>query len=132
MIAVILFSDLKLVYVNIQDPSLESRLRVQEQNYVPRDEMFGGLKRSDFKGFILKAVLNGIVPAIRAYVGPTPGEFDSFDDIMGLYKSCLKLPNIPGFEELKKHFPVQLIRDLLPVGGKYIFRLPVPQIIKGI
>ena len=112
------------------DPNSESRLSLLEQIYVPRDERFGHLKMADFLGYSIKAITQGIVPAIRTYVDLTPGEFDSFQDIINLYEGGIKLPSIPALDELRKNFPLQLVKDLLPVGGDYILKLPIPQIIK--
>ncbi|XP_062214879.1 putative linoleate 9S-lipoxygenase 3 [Phragmites australis] len=112
------------------DPSSESRLSLLEQIYVPRDERFGHLKMSDFLGYSIKAITQGIVPAVRTYVDTTPGEFDSFQDIINLYEGGLKLPNIPALEEMRRLFPLQLVKDLLPAGGDYLLKLPIPQIIK--
>ncbi|KAG8062223.1 hypothetical protein GUJ93_ZPchr0003g18050 [Zizania palustris] len=112
------------------DASSESRLSPLEQIYVPRDERFGHLKMADFLGYSIRAITEGIVPAIRTYVDLTPGEFDSFQDILNLYEGCLKLPNIPALKEIRKRFPLQLVKSLLPTGGDYILKLPIPQIIK--
>ena len=114
------------------DPRYETRLLpVVETNYVPRDEVFGHLKMSDFLGYTIKALVDGIIPAIRTYVDLTPGEFDSFKDVLKLYEGGIKLPNIPALEEMRKRFPLQMVKDLIPMGGDYILKLPKPQIIKG-
>ncbi|KAM0880331.1 hypothetical protein ACQ4PT_033647 [Festuca glaucescens] len=115
---------------NSNDPSLESRLSLLDQIYVPRDEKFGHLKMSDFLGYSIKAITQGIVPAVRTYVDTTPGEFDSFQDIINLYEGGIKLPKIAALEEMQKHFPLQLIKDLIPVGGDSLLKLPLPHIIK--
>ena len=98
---------------------------------MPKDELFGHLKMQDFLGYSIKALVDGIVPAIRTYVDLSPGEFDSFADILKLYEGGIKLPNIPALEEMRKQFPLQLVKDLIPMGGDYILKLPKPQIIKG-
>ncbi|CAO2182073.1 unnamed protein product [Urochloa humidicola] len=113
------------------DPSCESRLTLVEGDiYVPRDERFGHIKKSDFYGYAIKALVNAVVPAIRTYVDLSPGEFDSFKDIIRLYEGGIKLPEIPALEEMRKQFPLQLVKDVLPVGGDYLLKLPVPKIIK--
>ncbi|CAN6287140.1 unnamed protein product [Urochloa humidicola] len=112
------------------DPNSESRLSLVEQIYVPRDERFGHLKMSDFLGYSIKAIAQGIVPAVRTYVDTTPGEFDSFQDILDLYEGGIKLPKIQALEDMRKLFPLQLVKDLLPAGGDYLLKLPIPQIIK--
>ncbi|VAI21640.1 unnamed protein product [Triticum turgidum subsp. durum] len=95
------------------------------------DELFGHLKQSDFLGYTLKALVDGIIPAIRTYVDLSPGEFDSFADILKLYEGGIKLPNIPALEEVRKRFPLQLVKDLIPMGGDFLLKLPKPQIIKA-
>ena len=113
------------------DPDRESRLLPLVQNtYVPRDELFGHLKKSDFLGYSLKALVEGIIPAIRTYVDLSPGEFDSFADILKLYEGGIKLPSIPALEEVRKRFPLQLVKDLIPMGGDYLLKPPKPQVIK--
>ncbi|BAF13126.1 linoleate 9S-lipoxygenase 2 [Oryza sativa Japonica Group] len=112
------------------DPTAESRLSLLENIYVPRDERFGHLKMADFLGYSIKALVDGIVPAIRTYVDLTPGEFDSFKDILKLYEGGLKLPSIPALEELRKRFPLQLVKDLIPAGGDYLLKLPMPHVIR--
>ncbi|VAI36447.1 unnamed protein product [Triticum turgidum subsp. durum] len=85
---------------------------------------------SDFLGYSLKALVDGIIPAIRTYVDLSPGEFDSFADILKLYEGGIKLPNIPALEEMRKRFPLELVKDLIPMGGDYLLKLPKPQVIK--
>jgi linoleate 9S-lipoxygenase len=116
----------------LADPRYETRLLpVVETNYVPRDEVFGHLKMADFYSYTIKALVDGIVPAIRTYVDLSPGEFDSFEDVIKLYEGGIKLPNIPALEDMRKRFPLELIKGLVPIGGDYILKLPKPQIIKG-
>ncbi|KAF8664094.1 hypothetical protein HU200_055005 [Digitaria exilis] len=113
------------------DPNAESRLGLLDGDiYVPRDERFGHIKKSDFFGYAIKAVVSAVVPAIRTYVDLSPGEFDSFQDIFKLYEGGIKLPKIQALEDLRKQFPLQLVKDILPVGGDYLLKLPMPQITK--
>ncbi|CAO2167342.1 unnamed protein product [Urochloa humidicola] len=114
------------------DPSCESRLMLLDPRdiYVPRDERFGHIKKSDFYGYTIKALVNAVVPGIRTYVDITPGEYDSFKDVLKVYQGGIKLPKIPGLEEIRKQLPLHLIKDLLPVGGDFLLKHPMPQIIK--
>ncbi|KAF8664091.1 hypothetical protein HU200_055002 [Digitaria exilis] len=113
------------------DPSCESTVTLLEDMYVPRDERFGQIKKSDFYGFTIKASLNAVVPGISTFVDCTPGEYDSFKDVLKVYEGGIKLPKVQILEELRKQFPLQLIKDLLPVGGDYLLKHPKPQIIKA-
>lgn len=108
------------------DPSCESTLTplVDGDIYVPRDEVFGQIKKTDFYGFVIKSFGTSILDI-------SPGEFDSFNDIIRLYEGGIKLPKIQALEELRKHIPLHLLRDILPAGGDYLLKHPVPQIIKG-
>jgi linoleate 9S-lipoxygenase len=105
---------------------------VVEHIYVPRDEVFGHLKMTDFYGYTIKALVDGIIPAIRTYVDPFPDEFNSFQDVVMLYEGGIQLPDIPALDEMRNLFPLQLVKDLIPMGDDYILKLPKPQIIKGI
>jgi linoleate 9S-lipoxygenase len=121
-----------LFLLNIfSDPNTESRLPLLDLNiYVPRDERFGHLKMSDFLGYSLKAIVEGVLPIIRTYVDTTPKEFDSFQDIMELYEGGLKVANASALAEIKKRVPFELIKSLLPVAGDQVLKLPLPHVIK--
>jgi linoleate 9S-lipoxygenase len=118
----------------LSDPDAERRLTLLDQDvYVPRDERFGHVKQSDFLGYSIKALADAILPAIQTYVDLTPGEFDSFEDVLKLYEGGIKLPNIPALEEFRKQFPFQLVKDLMPSfsgSGDVLLKLPMPKIIK--
>jgi linoleate 9S-lipoxygenase len=116
------------------DPTRESRpTLVNGDVYVPRDERFGHIKKSDFYAYAIKALVTAVVPAIkRLSEGDLRGvEFDSFKDITRLYEGGIQLPKIPALEELRKLFPLQLVKSVLPVGGDYLLKHPMPQLIKG-
>jgi linoleate 9S-lipoxygenase len=114
----------------LTDPSSESRLTLVDGDvYVPRDERFGHIKNSDFYGYTIKAFADGLVPILQGYFLGL--EFNSFKDILQLYEGGIKLPDIPALEEFRKQFPLQMVKDLMPAGGDYVLKLPMPQIIKG-
>ncbi|KAG8097882.1 hypothetical protein GUJ93_ZPchr0013g34242 [Zizania palustris] len=114
------------------DKKSESRLPLLDLNiYVPRDERFGHLKMADFLGFSLKTIIEGVLPTIRTYVDTTPGEFDSFEDIMKLYEGGLKVTDESALAELKKKIPFDLIKSLLPVAGDHVLKMPLPHVIRN-
>ncbi|RCV41339.1 hypothetical protein SETIT_9G127600v2 [Setaria italica] len=115
------------------DPNSESRLFLLNLNiYVPRDERFGHLKMSDFLGYSLKAVIEAVVPAIEAYTDDTRNEFDSFEDILGLYELGPEAPNNPLMAEIRKRIPSELLRSMLPVGAHDDpLKMPLPNVIQS-
>ncbi|CAM0875295.1 unnamed protein product [Alopecurus aequalis] len=119
-----------------KDPKAESRIplilvKKAIEIYVPRDERFGHLKLSDFLGYSLKAITEGILPIIRTYIDTTPKEFDSFQDIYNLYDGLLQVPHSPQLEDIKKKIPFEFIKSILPVAGDDFLNLPLPQVIKS-
>jgi linoleate 9S-lipoxygenase len=115
------------------DPNSESRLFVLNLNiYVPRDERFGHLKMSDFLGYSLKAVIEAVLPTIGTFIDDTPKEFDSFEEILGLYELGPEAPNHPVIAEIRKKIPSQFLRSILPNGSHdHPLKMPLPSIIKS-
>ena len=115
------------------DPNSESRLFLLNLNiYVPRDERFGHLKFSDFLGYSLKAVIEAVLPTIGTFIDDTPKEFDSFEDILGLYELGPEAPNHPVVAEIRKKIPSQLLRNIMPNGSHdHPLKMPLPNIIKS-
>ncbi|WVZ60190.1 hypothetical protein U9M48_010243 [Paspalum notatum var. saurae] len=114
------------------DPNSESRLFLLNLNiYVPRDERFGHLKMSDFLGYSLKAIIEAVVPTLRTFIDDTPKEFDSFEDILGLYEHDPEAPNSPLVAEFRKKVP-EFLKSLLPDGSHDDpLKMPLPDIIKS-
>ncbi|XP_062214878.1 probable linoleate 9S-lipoxygenase 4 [Phragmites australis] len=117
----------------VTDKNSESRLFLLNLNiYVPRDERFGHLKMSDFLGYSLKAIIEAVLPTIGTFIDDTPKEFDSFEDILGLYELGPEAPNNPVIEEIRKKIPSEFLRSLLPNGSHdHPLKMPLPNIIKS-
>uniref|UniRef100_A0A0A8Z4X3 Lipoxygenase n=1 Tax=Arundo donax TaxID=35708 RepID=A0A0A8Z4X3_ARUDO len=115
------------------DPNSECRLNQLDLNiYVPRDERFGHLKMSDFLGYALKTIIEAVVPTIRTFIDTTPKEFDSFDDILGLYELGREAPNNPFIAEVRKKIPIEFLRSVLPDGAHdHPLKMPLPNVIKS-
>ncbi|XP_066371270.1 probable linoleate 9S-lipoxygenase 4 [Miscanthus floridulus] len=115
-----------------KDPNSESRLFLLNLNiYVPRDERFGHLKMSDFLGYSLKAIIEAILPTL-GIIDDTPKEFDSFEDILGLYELGPEAPNNPLIAEVRKRIPSEFLRSILPNGSHdHPLKMPLPNIIKS-
>ncbi|CAN6287139.1 unnamed protein product [Urochloa humidicola] len=115
------------------DPNSESRLFLLDLNiYVPRDERFGHLKMSDFLGYSLKAIVEAVIPTLKTFIDDTPKEFDSFEDILGLYERGPEAPNNPIIAEIRKKIHSQILKSILPNGSHdHLLKMPLPDIIKS-
>uniref|UniRef100_A0A804P8X1 Lipoxygenase n=1 Tax=Zea mays TaxID=4577 RepID=A0A804P8X1_MAIZE len=116
-----------------KDPNSESRLFLLNLNiYVPRDERFGHLKMSDFLGYSLKTIIEAVLPTLGTFVDDTPKEFDSFEDILGLYELGPEAPNNPLIAEIRKKIPSEFLRSILPNGSHdHPLKMPLPNVIKS-
>ncbi|TVU45522.1 hypothetical protein EJB05_05011 [Eragrostis curvula] len=115
------------------DPDLETRLFLLNLNiYVPRDERFGHLKMSDFIGYSLKAIIEAVLPTLNTFIDDTPKEFDSFEEILGLYEHGPEAPNHPLIAAVREKIPSEFLRSLLPNGAHdHPLKMPLPNIIKS-
>ncbi|KAL6893708.1 hypothetical protein ACP4OV_007806 [Aristida adscensionis] len=114
------------------DPNSESRLfPLNLDIYVPRDERFGHLKMSDFLGYSLKAIVEATVPTIGVVTDGEPFEFDSFEDILGIYELGPEKANNQILAEIRKNIPNEFIKSILPVDGHdNPLKKPLPQVIR--
>ncbi|GMH18830.1 hypothetical protein Nepgr_020671 [Nepenthes gracilis] len=112
------------------DPSSESRLPLLSLDiYVPRDERFGHLKMSDFLAYALKAIVQVLVPELKAICDKTRNEFDTFEDLMKLYEGGFKLPN-GAVKKLEDLVPWELLKELIRSDGEQFLKFPLPDVIK--
>lgn len=99
---------------------------------MPRDDCFNQVKFSDFIGYALKSVGQVILPEIKALFDKTINEFDTFDDLLNLYKGGVKIPeNGQSTTELRKCVPWELMRELMRSDGERFLKFPIPDVIKG-
>lgn len=99
--------------------------------YLPRDEAFGHLKSSDFLTYGLKAVSQNVVPALESVIFDlnfTPNEFDSFDEVHGLYEGGIKLPT----DVLSKISPLPVLKEIFRTDGEQFLKYPPPKVLQGI
>nr|XP_043625443.1 probable linoleate 9S-lipoxygenase 5 [Erigeron canadensis] len=112
-----------------KDPESESRLcPLSLDIYVPRDERFTHIKFSDFLGYAAKSIGQVVRHEIKAIFDRTPNEFDSFNDVLKLYQSKLNLPK-QKVGKLRKHFHLELIKELLRSDGERHLKFPKPDVI---
>ncbi|KAK7357486.1 hypothetical protein VNO80_16774 [Phaseolus coccineus] len=114
------------------DPKTESRLPLLcvKKVYVPRDEQFGHVKFSDFLAYAVKSVSQVLLPAMTSLCDKTPNEFDTFKDVLDIYKGCVKLPSGPAVKKLRELVPYELMRELIRNDGERFLKFPVPDVIK--
>ncbi|KAM7478131.1 hypothetical protein LguiA_026344 [Lonicera macranthoides] len=114
------------------DPKTESRLPLlmSLNIYVPRDERFGHLKKSDFLAYALKSIVQFLLPEFEALSNQTLNEFDSFQDVLKLYEGGIKLPDGPLFELIMKNIPLEILNELIRTDGEGLAKFPMPQVIK--
>ncbi|PNX98378.1 seed lipoxygenase, partial [Trifolium pratense] len=109
-----------------KDPKSESR---SDSVYLPRDEAFGHLKSSDFLTYGLKAVSQNVVPALESVIFDlnfTPNEFDSFEEVHGLYEGGIKLPT----DVLSKISPLPVLKEIFRTDGEQFLKYPPPKVIQ--
>ncbi|KAK7255639.1 hypothetical protein RIF29_29054 [Crotalaria pallida] len=108
-----------------KDPKSESR---SDSFYLPRDESFGHLKSSDFLVYILKSASQNVIPQLQSALSLqfNQPEFNSFEDVRGLYDGGIKLPtNI-----LSDLSPIPLFKELFRTDGEQTLKFPEPKVIQ--
>jgi linoleate 9S-lipoxygenase len=97
--------------------------------YVPRDENFGHLKSSDFLMYGIKSLSQDVLPLFQSVIFDlnfTPNEFDSFDEVRGLFEGGIKLPT----DVLSKISPLPALKEILRTDGEQVLKFPPPQVIR--
>ncbi|BAT94053.1 hypothetical protein VIGAN_08062000 [Vigna angularis var. angularis] len=114
------------------DPKTESRLPLLcvKKIYVPRDEQFGHVKFSDFLAYAVKSVSQVMLPEITSLCDKTFNEFDTFEDVLRIYKGCIKLPSDSLVKKLRELVPYELVRELIRNDGERFLKFPLPDVIK--
>jgi linoleate 9S-lipoxygenase len=97
--------------------------------YVPRDENFGHLKSSDFLMYGIKSLSQDVLPLFQSVIFDlnfTPNEFDSFDEVRGLFEGGIKLPT----DILSQISPLPALKEILRTDGEQVLKFPPPQVIR--
>ncbi|MQL05309.1 hypothetical protein EI015_24725, partial [Escherichia coli] len=108
-----------------KDPNSESR---SDTVYLPRDESFGHLKSSDFLVYILKSASQNVIPQLQSALRLqfNSPEFNSFEDVRGLYDGGIKLPT----DILSDLSPIPLFKELFRTDGEQALKFPEPKVIQ--
>lgn len=118
------------------DLTVERPVELPELVYVPRDERFKRIKKSDFLGSAIKSFTHGAIPVIeRILEGKS---FDTLDDVKDLYSSGLDLRSndlMPLTEQEKLAGmiePLEIFREVVDpeTQDPHILKYPKPQIIQ--
>ncbi|XP_062086587.1 probable linoleate 9S-lipoxygenase 5 [Humulus lupulus] len=119
-------SESRLKKVNLSKPlDLVESLDI----YVPRDERFGHLKKSDFVGYAIKSLSHAVLPALQIFFDQTQSEFHKFKEIHDLYERGLKLPAL-AVDFIRKVVPNDILKELFRLDGEKFVRFPKPDVIK--
>ncbi|KEH18418.1 seed linoleate 9S-lipoxygenase [Medicago truncatula] len=97
--------------------------------YVPRDENFGHLKSSDFLMYGIKSLSQNVIPLFKSVIFDlnfTPNEFDSFDEVRGLFEGGIKLPT----DILSQISPLPALKEIFRTDGEQVLKFPPPHVIK--
>jgi len=58
----------------------------------------------------------------------TPNEFDSFEEVHGLYSGGIKLPT----DVLSKISPLPVLKEIFRTDGEQTLKFPPPKVVQGI
>ncbi|KAL2322236.1 hypothetical protein Fmac_026615 [Flemingia macrophylla] len=106
-----------------KDPLYEKKAL---NNYVPRDEVFGDTKQTQFTTTTVSSGLSAVLESLDAILSDINSGFASFDDINMLYKDGFELPPLQanGLNFLQRAIP-KLIND-----NKNLLRFDTPEAFK--
>lgn len=86
---------------------------------------------SDFLAYGLLSLVQGIKPALESFFDETPGEFDSFQDVLALYRGGLKVPKAV-LDTITENVPPETLEEIFSIKGGEFIKYPLPDVIKGI
>ncbi|KAI5071291.1 hypothetical protein GOP47_0013542 [Adiantum capillus-veneris] len=119
------------------DPSSERPVELPELVYVPRDERFKRIKKSDFLGSAMKSFSHGAIPVIERMLEGKKS-FDNMDDIKDLYANGVNLHSndiMPLSEQEKLAGllePFEILKEIVDpeTEDPHILTFPKPQLIQ--
>ncbi|KAF7845018.1 putative linoleate 9S-lipoxygenase 5 [Senna tora] len=103
-----------------------NKVESSEPIYVPRDERFAELKKKDFDMYKAKSAINVLKPKLKSLFKSEEAEFNSFNDVLNLYKGRFMYPN--GLKDISKYVP-PIMKQFFQIESEHVFRFPVPQLI---
>ncbi|RZC47531.1 hypothetical protein C5167_040493 [Papaver somniferum] len=111
-----------------KDSKYETRLCPFNINiYCPRDEKFSRIKLSDFLAISVKSFSQVLPPEIKGICDKTINEFDSFEDVLRIYKGYEKKPVDPNSSSSSGGF--EFFKELFRSDGEKPFKFPKADVI---
>lgn len=126
MLSLFLYLYLSIDYMHSYITDSKSE-RPGDINYVPRDEMFGHLKQSDFIGFGIKAVNQNVIPGFHKLFD-RDNEFHSFEEVRSIFEGGVKLPT----DMISSITPIPVLKEILRTDGEQFLKFPPPKVIQGL
>lgn len=80
--------------------------------------------------FGIKSLSHDVLPLFQSVIFDlnfTPNEFDSFDEVRGLYEGGIKLPT----DIISKISPLPALKEIFRTDGEQVLKFPPPHVIKG-
>ncbi|KAI3893784.1 hypothetical protein MKX03_012210 [Papaver bracteatum] len=93
----------------------------------PRNEKFSRMKFSDFMTFSVKSLSHVFPQEIKGICDKMPKEFDSFEDMLHIYKGYKKEPVDPN--SLSSSGGLELFKEIFRFDGEKPFKYPKPDVI---
>ncbi|QHO33977.1 hypothetical protein HN51_027577 [Arachis hypogaea] len=105
-----------------KDPKSEAP---SSSTYVPRDEIFGHLKSSDFLTYGIKSLAQNVLPRFQSVFGLN-SEFDSFDDARAFFEGGIYLPT----DVISDISPLPVLKEIFRTDGEQVLKFPPPHVIQ--
>jgi len=115
------------------DPSME--VRVPENFYIPRDEIFDGQKQSDFLSDQLTSAAHNLIPAIEGLLTGGKNEFNTFKDVRNLYQDGIDIGEtlqtvVDTKDQSQKMDPFEIVKKLGADDRSNVLKYTIPQVIQ--
>jgi hypothetical protein len=78
----------------------------------------------------IKSLSQDVLPLLQSVIFDlnfTPNEFDSFDEVRGLFEGGIKLPT----DIISQISPLPALKEILRTDGEQALKFPPPQVIRG-
>jgi linoleate 9S-lipoxygenase len=110
-------------------------VRVSENFYIPRDEIFDGQKQSDFLSDQLTSAAHNLIPAIEGLLTGGKNEFNTFKDVRNLYQDGIDIGEtlqtvVDTKDQSQKMDPFEIVKRLGADDRSNVLKYTIPQVIQ--